>query len=235
MCNFPLFFPKRGQNKTILFKSASTGFDMWRNKAHECKGGQRGFAVISLLMEQKKKKRQRDLGKRGWIYCPLEKRIYRRWWEGGEKEREREKNQTGWPMRAHTDALCLMSRWHFCSPSPTLARWRNGQRGKARRRERERERRQEEATLRLYYSRSRAPDKVRGRGSQEGQPIRTWVESGRDHISLPDHPPNSFVCLFSSSSSPRRPSLARLIVTLPVDVDAQSLPAVMICGLVKKL
>lgn len=34
-------FSKGGQNKTILFKSASTGFDMWRNKAHECKGGQR--------------------------------------------------------------------------------------------------------------------------------------------------------------------------------------------------
>lgn len=29
-----------------------------------------------------------------------------------------EGNQTGWTLRAHTDALCLMSLWHFCSPSP---------------------------------------------------------------------------------------------------------------------
>lgn len=169
---------------------------MWRNKAHECKGGQRGFAVIRLLMEQKKrKKRQRDLGKRGWIYCPVEKRTYRRWREGGVEERER--NQTGWPTRAHTDALCLMSRWHFCSPSPTLARWRNGQRGKARRRERERERDREDRR------RQRSACITQGHEPQTKSGVgvhRRASQSGRGRVREASHftprPSSSFICLF---------------------------------------
>lgn len=166
---------------------------MWRNKAHECKGGQRGFAVIRLLMEQKRKKDLGDLGKRGWIYCPAEKRIYRRWWEGGVEERER--NQTGWPTRAHTDALCLMSRWHFCSPSPTLARWRNGQRGKARRRERAREgedrRRQRSACITQGHEpQTKSGVGVHRRASQSGRG-RAWEGS---HFA--PRPSSSFICLF---------------------------------------
>lgn len=68
-----------------------------------------------------------------------------------------------------------------------------------------------------------SPRQSQGSGFTGGPANQDVGESGRDRISLLVHPPNSFVCLFSSSSSPRRPSLACLIVTLPVDLDAQSL------------
>lgn len=48
--------------------------------------------------------RRRERGRFGGrIYCSVEKRM-----EGGGGRGER--NQTGWTMSAHTDALCLMSR-----------------------------------------------------------------------------------------------------------------------------
>lgn len=92
------YFSKGGQNKTILFKSASPCFDMWRNKAHECKGGQRGFAVIRLLMEQKRKKGKEIWG-RGDEFIALWRSAYtggdgRGVWKR-EREREREIRQVG--------------------------------------------------------------------------------------------------------------------------------------------
>lgn len=65
---------------------------MWRNKAHECKGGQRGFAVIRLLMEQKRKKTKR-FGEEGMNLLPCGEAHIQEVMGGGcgrEKERERE-------------------------------------------------------------------------------------------------------------------------------------------------
>lgn len=78
-------------------------------------------------------------------------------------------NQTGWTMSAHTDALCLMSRWHFCSPSPPRWPAPAGREG-----ERWRERAEGGGSApAVPRPKSWDPDKVRGQGSPGGQPIRT--------------------------------------------------------------
>lgn len=88
------YLSKGGQNKTVLFKSASTGFDMWRNKAHECKGGPRGFAVIRLMMEQKRKETKR-FGEEGMNLLPCGEARIQEVMGGGVWKREREIRQVG--------------------------------------------------------------------------------------------------------------------------------------------
>ncbi len=95
-------------------------------------------------------------------------------WDGGEG------NQTGWTMRAHTDALCLMSRWHFCSPSPphrpslTRDEWAERKsRGEKERRKSTDESLGEDATPCLYFTQGHKPQtksrvRVHRRASQSG-------------------------------------------------------------------
>lgn len=85
------------------------------NKASGCRGGQRGFGeeAMRLLMEQRKKKTKRFGRVEGMNLLPWRSTYTVGDVSGGEVVRsggERERNQTGWTARAHTDALCLMSR-----------------------------------------------------------------------------------------------------------------------------
>lgn len=89
---------------------------MRSNEASGCMGGHRGFGEESmrLLMEQKKTKRFRGRGWRGRNLSPCGgAHIQRATSPGGGAAGcggERERIRTGWTVRAHTDALCLMSR-----------------------------------------------------------------------------------------------------------------------------
>lgn len=167
--------PNNTNNASIFF----TYWWYWplhSSEAYGCQGGQRGFAenVMSVVVQ---KIRQRDLEKRGWIYCSVEKHIdVRRVAGGGGGGR----NQTGWTMRAHTDALCLMSHWHFCSPSPphrpslTVATVREEKLGKGGR--------EKTVTHCLYFTQGHKPQtksrvRVHARASQSGS-RQVWEGSG---------------------------------------------------------
>lgn len=171
----------------FIWITGGTSLDTGCNKPYECKGRQKRSAeeVIRVLMEQK---RQRDLEiwRREDEFITLWRSIYR-----GDVGRRRrgdggEGNQTGWTMRAHTDALCLMSRWHFCSPSPprrpSLAGdvWAEGksQGRESRERAQARVSGRRRGALPVLHSRSQVPDKVKGQGSWEGQPIRGCASLG---------------------------------------------------------
>lgn len=163
-------------------------------------------------MEQK---RQRDLEiwRREDEFIALWRSVYR----GDVRRRKRgrgevgEGNQTGWTMRAHTDALCLMSRWHFCSPSPPHRPALAGDEWAERKRREVWE--ETQRSLHVLHSRSQAPDKVRGQGSCEGQPIRRWGKSGWDQVSLPKRT-LTFTLRPDVPSRPHWPSFCLIFISL---------------------
>lgn len=91
-------------------------------------------------------------------------------------------------MRAHTDALCLMSRWHFCSPSPphrlslTGNEWAERKSQRKERGKRGQMRVWEEIQHCLHFTQGHKPQtksrvRVHGRASQSGGG-QVWARSG---------------------------------------------------------
>lgn len=103
-------------------------------------------------------------------------------------------------MRAHTDALCLMSRWHFCSPSPphrlslTGNEWaeRKSQRKERGKRGQMRvwEEIQHSACTSLKVT---SPRQSQGSGFTGGPANQEVGKSERDQVSLPRSPPDGSV------------------------------------------
>lgn len=162
------------------------------NKPQECKGGLRGFAekVIRVLMEQKKRQRDLEIWRRDDEFIALRRSVYR-----GDVGRRR---KGGW-RRGKSDRLdyesthrrtlfnvSLTFLFSISSP-PTLSRWRQmGRKEKLRESERRREGKRRNA-LPVLHSRSPVPDKVKGQGSWEGQPIRSWGSQGVRFPAPPQH------------------------------------------------
>lgn len=176
--------------------------------------------MIRLLMAQKRKKTKR-FGEEGMNLLPCGEAHIQEVMGGG-CGREREKSDRLAYESTHRRTLFNVSLTFLFSISDRHSLEERAERKSQEEGEREKTGGGNALPVLLKVT---SPRQSQGSGFAGGPANQDVGESGRDRISLPDHPPHSFVCLFFSSSSLRRLSLARLTVTLPVDLDAQSLSA----------